>query len=194
MRGPVMPCVQRLQTTKIQMIVLINGSFGVGKTTVASLLRAALLGSVVYDPEWAGLLLMRLPSWLRLRGAGTDDFQDLALWRRSVVAGTRVARAVASGPVIVPMAFTRLDYLTEIVSGMRQFEPAVKVFCLRASETTIRRRLDQRGTSMTGPQGEWIARRVAECVGAHEDPRFGEAVETENRDASQVVNDFLERL
>ncbi len=36
------------------MIVMINGSFGVGESTVAKLLRKALAGSVVYDPEWAG--------------------------------------------------------------------------------------------------------------------------------------------
>jgi deoxyadenosine/deoxycytidine kinase len=36
------------------MIVVINGSFGVGKTTVAKLLRKAFPGSVVYDPERTG--------------------------------------------------------------------------------------------------------------------------------------------
>ena len=60
------------------MIVIINGSFGVGKTTVARLLRSALSGSVIYDPEWAGSALVRLPAWVRLQGAGTDDFQNIA--------------------------------------------------------------------------------------------------------------------
>jgi hypothetical protein len=176
------------------MIVLINGSFGVGKTTVAYGLRDALSGSVVYDPEWVGFMLMRLPDWLSVRGSGTDDFQDLAMWRRSVVAGTRLARAVASGPVIVPMAFTRLDYFTEIISGIRQFEPLVKAYCLRASVSTIQRRLAQRGTPDIGLHSEWMLRRVPECVAAHEDARFGEAVDTEGRGAGQVVDDLLERL
>ena len=58
------------------MILIINGAFGVGKTTVAALLHRALPGSMIYDPERVGSVLMRLPSWIHLRGRGTDDFQD----------------------------------------------------------------------------------------------------------------------
>jgi hypothetical protein len=53
------------------MVVLINGSFGVGKSTVAGLLRDRLPGSAVYDPERVGWVLQRLPRWIRLKGSGT---------------------------------------------------------------------------------------------------------------------------
>ncbi len=69
------------------MIVLINGSFGVGKSTVETLLRDKLPNSRIYDPELVGSALMRLPKWIRLDGSGTDDFQDIALWRKSVAVG-----------------------------------------------------------------------------------------------------------
>lgn len=176
------------------MIVLINGSFGVGKTTVAYRLRDALSGSVIYDPEWVGLVLMRLPKWLSFRGSGTDDFQDMAVWRGSVVAGTRLTRAIASGPVIVPMAFSRLDYFSQIIYGIRQFESELKAFCLRASVATIQERLAQRGMRMSGPEAEWVLRRVPECVAAHQDLRFGEAVDTENRSVGEIVDELLKRL
>ena len=101
------------------MIVAINGSFGVGKTTVAKLLCKRLPGSVKYDPEWAGLILIRLPKWIGLEGSGTDDFQNIGLWRRSAVAGVRLFRRLASGPVIVPMTFSRRDYFDEVVTGIR---------------------------------------------------------------------------
>jgi hypothetical protein len=58
------------------MIVLINGSFGIGKTTVARLLRGHFSGSVLYDPEWAGLLLRHPARLLKFEGSATDDFQD----------------------------------------------------------------------------------------------------------------------
>lgn len=176
------------------MIVIINGSFGVGKTTVANLLRHALPGSVLYDPEWAGLVLMRLPKWIGLTGSGTDDFQDLALWRRSAVAGTRLFRAFASGPVIVPMAFSRRDYFDEIITGIQGLDPELKVFCLKASISTIKRRLVGRGAKIEGPEAKWIARRVSECVEAHGDPHFGEPVETEGRGAREVAQDICRRL
>src|SRR5688500_4339635 len=98
------------------MIVMINGSFGVGKSTVANLLRRAFPGSAVYDPEWAGLILRRLPKWAKLKGSGTDDFQDIDLWRKSTVAGTKLFRFFASGPIIVPMTFSRRAYFDEVVA------------------------------------------------------------------------------
>src|SRR6185295_1064457 len=120
------------------MIVLINGSFGVGKTTVAKLLRKAFRGSTLYDPEWAGSVLMRLPKWTRLKGAGTDDFQDIELWRKSAVRGIELFRHLGSGSVLVPMTFSHRPYFDEIVAGLRQLESNVRVFCLRASLPTVK--------------------------------------------------------
>jgi hypothetical protein len=92
------------------MIVMINGSFGVGKTTVANLLCNALPKSAIYDPERVGSILTRLPKWTKLKGAGTGDFQDINLWRKSAVVVTRLFRFFVSGPVIVPMTFSNHAY------------------------------------------------------------------------------------
>ena len=176
------------------MIVIINGSFGVGKTTVARLLRASLPGSVIYDPEWVGLVLMRLLRWSGLKGAGTDDFQDMPLWRRSVVTGTRLFRAFTAGVVIVPMTFSRCDYFAEVVAGISQLSPEVRVFCLKASLATVKKRLSARGEKTVGPAAEWIARRIIECADAHRDPHFGEPVDTEDRSAREVAEEIIKRL
>ena len=175
------------------MIVLLNGSFGVGKTTVARLLRGRLAGSALYDPEWAGFVLMRLPSWVKLAGSGTDDFQDIALWRRSAVAGTRLFRYFALGPVIVPMAFCRRAYFDEVVAGLRRLDPELRVFCLKASLATVRQRLVGRGAT-TAREEAWLERRIIECARAHRDPRFGEPVETEGRSAGEVTEEIAGRL
>jgi len=157
------------------MIVMINGSFGVGKTTIAKLLRRFLPGSAIYDPEWLGFVLKRLPKWINLNGSGSDDYQDIVLWRRSAVAGVRLFRFCASGPVIVPMAFSRRDYFDEVIMGIEPLDSELRVFCLKAGLTTIKKRLVERGTEVEGPGTEWIARRIIECVDAHNDPHFGEA-------------------
>ena len=176
------------------MIVMINGSFGIGKTTTAHLLHKLLPGSVIYDPEWVGYVLRRLPNWIPLKGSDTDDYQDMDLWRRSAVIGTHLFRVFASGTVIVPMAFSHYAYFNEIVTGIKRFEPEFRVFCLRASEATIRERLLGRGTSVTSTESAWITRRVRECVAAHNDSHFGEFVDTENRPAQEVAEDILGRL
>jgi broad-specificity NMP kinase len=176
------------------MIVVINGSFGVGKTTVAKLLREAFQGSAVYDPEWAGLALMRLPKWVRLKGAGTNDFQDIELWRRLTVAGVRLFSRFANGKLIVPMTFSRHAYLDEVVAGIRRHDPETRIFCLKASLPTVKKRLVGRGTRLEGPGSEWIARRIVECVEAHRDPHFGEPVDTEDRSAREVAEYIIGRL
>lgn len=176
------------------MIVVLNGSFGVGKTTIARRLREVLRGSVVFDPEWAGVGLMRVPGWVGLRGAGTDDFQDIALWRKSAVVGARLFRFFARGPLIVPMTFTCRAYFDEVVEGLRRCDPELRVYCLRASLPTVQKRLEARGTKSTGPEAEWLARRIAECAEAHRDPHFGEPIATEARDAREVAAELVRRL
>ena len=61
------------------MYVLLNGSFGVGKSHVARELRRSLPDSAIADPEWIGVLLQC--------GAGRhrSDFQHDPLWRRLAV-------------------------------------------------------------------------------------------------------------
>jgi hypothetical protein len=176
------------------MIVIINGSFGVGKSTVANLLRNAFPGSAVYDPEWAGLALMRLPKWTKLKGLGTDDFQDIYLWRKSAVAGIKLFSFLASGPVIVPMTFSRRAYFDEVIAGIRRHRPELRVFCLKASLPTVKKRLAERGAKIDGPDAGWLGRRIIECAEAHGDPHFGEPVDTEGRSARQVAEYITTRL
>jgi hypothetical protein len=171
------------------MIVLLNGSFGVGKSTVAGLLRKRLKGAIIYDPEWTGSVLQRLPEWLNFKGSGTDDFQNLHAWRRSVIAGTKLFGRIARGPVLVPMTFTRRDYFDEITAGIRRFDRELNIFCLHASLGAIEKRLAHRGSG-----GAWLSRRVQECVEAHRDPHFGAPVDTENRSAPEVADDIFGRL
>lgn len=176
------------------MIVILNGAFGVGKTTVGRLLKKQIPGSRLYNPEWAGSVLMRLPPFIKLRGAGTDDFQNIALWRKSVVRGTKIFRVLSGGAVIVPMAFCRTDYFDEIVRGIRGFDDEIRIFCLKASLETILKRLEQRGERLESRNGVWTIRRARECVEAHADSSFGEPMDTEKRNAAEVAEEILRRL
>lgn len=176
------------------MVVLINGSFGIGKTTIARLLRDTLPGSAIYDPELVGFVLMRAGKVLRLAGAGTDDFQDMPLWRRSVSPGIRLISRISSGPVLVPMTFTSRDYFDEVVTDLVSRGIAPRTFCLRASLGTIEKRLENRKLDPNGREKLWLTCRIRECVAAHHDSYFGEPIDTDNRSAQEVAEDILQRL
>ena len=174
------------------MILLINGSFGVGKTTVGRILRQRIAGSRLYNPEWAGSVLMRLP--VKFKGSGTDDFQDIGLWRKSVVGGIKIFRLIARDTVIVPMTFYRQDYLDEIVGEIRKFDSEVRIFCLQARFETILKRLEKRGEKIEDGESNWSVRKTKECIAAHKDENFGEAINTNEQNASEVADEILEKL
>ena len=106
------------------MILLINGAFGIGKTTVSRLLKRQIDGSRLYDPEWAGSVLMRLP-FIKLEGAGTDDFQDINLWRKSVVRGTKLFRALSRETPAVVLIQPASDPASKTAAGVPASTPGV---------------------------------------------------------------------
>ena len=38
--------------------------------------------SVLFNPEFVGFVLRRLPRFVPLDGRGSDDYRDIELWRR----------------------------------------------------------------------------------------------------------------
>jgi hypothetical protein len=92
------------------------------------------------------------------------------------------------------MAFSLRNYFDEVITGIEPLDSELRIFCLKASLATLKKRLVGRGTEIEGPGSEWIARRIIECVEAHNDPHFGEPVDTENRSACEVAEDIVKRL
>jgi len=60
------------------VVILLNGAFGVGKTTVARRLVERLPAGAFYDPERIGFVLRRLPRFVPMRGRGAEPW---SFWR-----------------------------------------------------------------------------------------------------------------
>ena len=60
------------------VIIMINGTFGSGKTSAANILQSLISNSMIYDPEEIGYMLRNIINEeTRLEEERTDDFQDL---------------------------------------------------------------------------------------------------------------------
>lgn len=166
------------------MILLLNGALGIGKSSVARLLTREVPGSAVYNPEFVGLVLQKIS---RLAGQPVSDFQDLKSWRTLTVAGIRFL-SMRYRNVIVPMAFSNVQYLDEVRAGIRHFEPGVLHFCLVAPVEIVHERLRQRG-ALPG-RNAWEFRRAAECCVAHAQGAFAIHIDAATTSADAIARDL----
>lgn len=123
-------------------LVWINGAFGAGKTTVASLLAEKIPGAVIIDPEEVGSLLRPVLQPV----APVHDFQEWSAWRDLVGSTiTAVARELpADGPrlMIVPQTITGESYWSQMIGALGSDIEVVPV-SLQVEEDEHRRRAER---------------------------------------------------
>jgi ribose 1,5-bisphosphokinase PhnN len=171
------------------LIILINGAFGVGKTTVAERLLFALPNSMLYDPEEVGFMVRAITQGVRSGVEDTDDFQDIELWRSLVVITAEQLYKKYRRNLVVPLTLARPAYLRQIKAGLARIGPELHHFCLAASAQTIQQRLEQRGDE----PGSWAFQQTARCVNALRSPEFKQHINAE-QDPQQIVNLVLKSL
>jgi hypothetical protein len=162
---------------------MINGPFGVGKTTTAEALCAAIPGSMLYDPEIVGTALRYFTAGVLTPAEQTDDFQDIALWPELTVLIAEQLMGQYRRHLIVPMTVAHPGYFETISAGFRRLSDQVLHFCLMAPITTIQARLLRRGDA----EDSWAWRRSVEYLPRLADERFRQHVQTEARSPEQVA-------
>jgi deoxyadenosine/deoxycytidine kinase len=172
------------------MIILINGSFAVGKTTIAELLVQRLYHSMLYDPEVVGAGLAAIVRPIE----SFSDFQDLTAWRPLVVETARVLKRVYGRTLVVPMTLWHRPYFEEIVDGLRQIDPHLYHFCLTARQETLSRRLAQRQHEHTEESLIWIQERFQRCIAAFESPAFAVLIATDEKSPEEIVEEIIGRI
>jgi chloramphenicol 3-O-phosphotransferase len=172
------------------MIIMLNGAFGVGKSTVAARLQAALPNSMIYDPEVVGYMLRHLLQGLPMNEAEKYDFQNIDMWRTLVVSvGNELVKRYQRH-LIVPMTLVNPDYFHHIRAGLTQMDGELYHFALVASVTTIHQRLSQRGDTA----GSWSFAQTERCVSALQGDEFREQIDTEAYEPDQIVTIILQRV
>ena len=172
------------------MIILVNGSFGVGKTTISELLVNRIPNSLLYDPEIVGSCLSNIVRPIEQ----FEDFQDLTMWRTLTITTAQLLRHTYRRTLVVPMTIWYEPYFHEITSGLKQFEPDLFHFCLTATAKTIFERLEGRRSEHTSGAYRWICQRVESCVDSFQSLTFAVHIVTDGRTADEIASEILSNL
>lgn len=172
------------------MIIMINGAFGVGKSSVARALVERIPNSMIYNPEEVGFMLKNIISDnIKDGNELTDDFQDLELWRKLVVQVGKDLIVKYKKNLIVPMTIRKKEYFNYIYNGFEAVDAQVYHYCLTASLEEVYKRILKREEQV----GSWTYRQAKACVEAFEDSFFKQHINTENRGIDEVVEIILNK-
>lgn len=172
------------------MIIMLNGSFGVGKTTTAQALVQCLPHAMIYDPEEVGVMLRVMTHGIREPHEDTGDFQNIALWPAMTVLLAERVYQHYQRTLIVPMTIIKPAYLQEIKAGLARISPPLHHFCLAASLPTIQRRLLARGEMAGG----WSWRMAEQCVWALQGAAFEEYIDAEHQGTAAIIQAIRQRI
>lgn len=147
------------------MIVWVNGPFGGGKSSLVEELKRCWPQALVYDPELVGFAVREIVE------VPTGDFQDLAVWRGSVVDMALRLIAEYDRPLLVPMTLVDPEYLREIHGGLRSAGQEVHHFFLQVSGQVLQERIDAQSFTPDDPQRDadvrvWRKAQIERCEAA----------------------------
>ena len=127
------------------VILWLNGTHGVGKTTTSRLVQPLVPNSRVFDAEMVGEMLMNLEPGL----PETDNFQHWPPWRPLVVETARRVLEYTGGTLVIPMTVLIEAYWIEISTGLAEYGIPLRHFVLHADPDTLRARIE--GDTVMGP-------------------------------------------
>ena len=119
------------------MIVWINGTFGVGKTTTTQLLVERGRNLRAFDPEWVGYMLSA-----NLKDLGVADFQDLTPWRRLVPHVMSEVQTLTGSDLVAPQTVLIEAYWNELKEGMAALGLDSFHIVLDCNEEVLRNRIE----------------------------------------------------
>lgn len=120
------------------VIVWVNGTFGVGKTTTGRLLVRQDPHLRLFDPEWVGYMVVN-----NLTDHDVKDFQDLAPWRRlTPLVADELMRFTGQDLVVVQTVLNE-SYWHELESGFAEQGQSILHVVLEAEGAVMQRRITE---------------------------------------------------
>ena len=167
--------------------MLINGAFGIGKTSAARAVVRADRRFRISDPERIGYVLKRLPPWLPWSTRALEDYQVSAVWQRLTIRQANRHAGRPGGVVLLPLCITDRDWFDSLRADLADAGHRVDAWCLIASWETVAARLAGRGVLEQSSAGRWSYPRARAALSAHRAGHFGELIDTEGRTVADVA-------
>jgi len=189
-RGPAASCSVAAWAGEVgcDVIVWLNGTFGVGKTSTAGELVKLLPDARIFDSEYVGFMLRHVLT------EPVDDFQDWPPWRPLVVQTAVHVLGFVGGCLVVPQTVLVEDYAREIFGGFRDAGIAVRHFVLHAEEDELVRRITEDTGEDRGAR-DWRLDHVAKYQAALPWLReAGEILDTTSQPAPETARDLAARV
>lgn len=119
------------------MIVWLNGTFGVGKTTTSGKLVSADGALRHFDPEWVGYMLAN-----NLSDHAVTDFQQYPSWRRLVPLVADEIIQFTGQHLVAAQSVLVEEYWHDIMKGLADLGHDVFHVVLDADAETLHARID----------------------------------------------------
>ena len=164
------------------MIIMINGSFGVGKTTTANSLLEHFPGSSLFDPEEVGFTLPKLP--------GVSDFQDNPIWKEKVVEAIREIHS-SEKTLIIPMTIHREENFDYITDHLKDIDPNFHHFTLLAPLDIVKSRIVKRKDN---PTTLFYNKELPTCVEKLQNDKYAKHIETDSRSTEEITQTIYDLI
>ncbi len=170
------------------MILFINGAFGVGKSTVAALLKERIRGSVIFDPEEIGFMLRAMiPEEKKDAHERTGDFQDLDLWRTMTALTLGEFKKRYACDLIVPMTLKNPRYFEYLFKTAESADGKALHVCLEAPMECVHARLLTRGDA----PGSWAFKQTDSCLRGFKELKPTISIDAESRSPAQIAEAIM---
>lgn len=118
------------------MIIWLNGTLGVGKTTAATALLGLIGGPRIFDPETVGYMLQS-----NLADLSVSDFQHWSAWRPLVVATAHALIDQTGQDLIAPQTVLNEGNMREILDAFARKGTVVLHVLLDCRLDVLRQRI-----------------------------------------------------
>ena len=168
----------------MKTIYWINGPYGVGKSTVANLLKGRLTKAYIFDPEQVGNSIRdNYPSEMF-----KETFEEYPLWLETNYKLLSDIYEKYDGDIIVPMTLLREESYLQIIKRLQDNGANVMYIFLDGDEQTLYHRMVELGREEVDG---WCVKHIPACLKVQEEEKYAKHIDTVDKTPEEIVNHIL---